>query len=290
MLVCDFVMARNIIISVLLFCFFSCGLRAAETTEESIEAFELWRARQKLMPDGFALSGIDGTLYKADSNQAGQEWFFKFDSQLKANTGLIEAGESVELLPSSTLEAIITDVNSRVNRGYRLWGMFTRYRDKNYIFCNYFLGLSKIKPLEPEQTEQAKPSENLTPINAPNDVVSLPPEVLKKLKKRRVIRTEELQKPLELKADSVLADRTGFLKKDAGGKKVFVLDGLGWNVPKVSFRLLPCYVLERAENKQTEELELLRFKVAGVVTKFQGEHYLLLQRARRVYSHENFGR
>jgi len=36
--------------------------------------------------------------------------------------------------------------------------------------------------------------------------------------------------------------------------------------------------------------EPVRFKIAGIKTAYKGEHYLLLQKATRVYSHENFDR
>jgi hypothetical protein len=36
--------------------------------------------------------------------------------------------------------------------------------------------------------------------------------------------------------------------------------------------------------------EPVRFKIAGVVTKYKGEKYLLLQKATRIYGHGNFAR
>lgn len=111
----------------------------------------------------------------------------------------------------------------------------------------------------------------------------------------------EREKRPELEQDSILADRIGFISscvmRDADCAKRntrydFVLDAVGRNAPSASggFGLLPCEVLERTEQKQSAEIEPLRFKVAGIVTKYKGRHYLLLQKATRVYSYENFGR
>jgi len=94
----------------------------------------------------------------------------------------------------------------------------------------------------------------------------------------------------ELKRDSILADRTAFLSKKDDGQLVFVLDALGRNVRPVSLWLLPCEVLELAEYRQSAEPEPVRFKIAGIVTKYKGENYLLLQKATRIYSHQNFDR
>ena len=78
--------------------------------------------------------------------------------------------------------------------------------------------------------------------------------------------------------------------KKNDGRLVFVLDAFGLNVRPVSLRLLPCGVLEMAEQIQAAVPEPVRFKIAGIITKYKGENYLLLQRATRVYSHQNFDR
>jgi hypothetical protein len=74
------------------------------------------------------------------------------------------------------------------------------------------------------------------------------------------------------------------------GRLAFVLDALGRNVQHVSLRLLPCEALELTERKQAAVPEPVRFKIAGIKTAYKGQHYLLLQKATRVYSHQNFGR
>jgi len=93
-----------------------------------------------------------------------------------------------------------------------------------------------------------------------------------------------------MKLDTVLADRTAVLVKQDNGRFVFVLDAYGLSVEDVSFRLLPCEALELTEARQVAELNPVRFKIAGIQTKYKGTDYLLLQKATRVYSHGNFGR
>ncbi|MHC4459634.1 MAG: hypothetical protein ACYS0I_21545, partial [Planctomycetota bacterium] len=150
--------------------------------------------------------------------------------------------------------------------------------------------------------------ENRPKINEPNDVLTIPKELIDKLpdrKKRIDHRTREKndgkngteladkRKPGQ-KQDSILADRCGFIREsgrraqDTWRKVSFVLDAIGRTEAKTSLRLLPCQALELAQRKQSASPDALRFKIAGIVTKFKGEDYLLLQRATRVYSHGNF--
>jgi len=93
-----------------------------------------------------------------------------------------------------------------------------------------------------------------------------------------------------VKRDFVLVDRTGFLCKQDNGGPVFSFDALGRNIQEVSLRLLPCETLERTEQQQSEEVDPVRFKIAGIVTEYKGKHYLLPERAVQAYNHENFGR
>lgn len=272
--------------------------------------------KAKPLRDGFALSGVDGKLISADSNEASQNrlvsfegsggWFFKLDSDLSDNKGLIKAGSAIELLPSVELEKMTVDMKERSARSYRLWGRVTQYRGGNFIFPEYFLPLSKIQaqPLrqgrgEPQsQTSQKSQQRPDRPtINEPNDALTIPKEIIAKLQTRRTIRPEQPPEQsgtqVELTQDFILVERTAVLVEPAQplrqGLGLFALDALGRNTQESPLRLLPCQVLERTQVKQSVEPEQLRFKIAGRVTKYKGEYYLLLQRAIRVYSHGNFG-
>jgi hypothetical protein len=90
--------------------------------------------------------------------------------------------------------------------------------------------------------------------------------------------------------DSSLSDRIGLVQRAKYGmahiEYAFVFDAFGLKPGQVSLRLLP---LQGAEQRQSAEADPPRFKIAGIVTKYRGDYYLLLQKATRVYSHENFG-
>jgi len=238
-----------------------------------------WRKPEPIR-DGFALSGADGKLI---ASETAEKFFFAFDTDITDGRGRIPAGESIELLYSSALEKILTGAEDRVEKGYRIWGVVTKYKTENYIFPVYFLPVTEVKRIKPAPSEKSP-----TVVNAPEDAVKLPEEIVAKLQRRKIIRSDQLKKGLELKQDSILADRIGFIEKDAAGRLEFTLDALGRNIQQVSFALLPCRILEIAEIKQAAELEKPRFKVAGIVTKYKDKYCLLLQRARKVYSHGNF--
>lgn len=243
-------------------------------------------ARKHLLRDGFLLDGVDGRLIVQDSND---RLLFELDLDVSDGKVFVKAGSAIELLPSSALEKMAVDMKERASASYRLWGKVTKYKGENFIFATYFLPLSKVELQKSQQTQQA----NRQKVNEPNDVLSIPDEVVKKLAGRRIIRTEQLEKGLELKADSILADRIGFISSCVHAKTnvqcKFVLDAFGRNAGQISFRLLPCQVLQQVQRKQSNELEPVRFKIAGIVTKYKDRYYLLLQRARRVYTHGNFG-
>ncbi|MHC4364286.1 MAG: hypothetical protein ACYSTJ_02325 [Planctomycetota bacterium] len=268
-------MAKNLIISIL-------AVLLASTFTQCVCAAA---KEPKPLRDGFALAGVDGNVSNTDD-----KWLFEFESELSDGRGLVKAGTHVELLASSTLERLAADMEKRPNRSYRLWGRVTKYQGENFIFPVYFLPLAKTEPSQPEQSQESQPAEPELTINEPNDELRIPDEIIGKLSIRKIVRTEQLEKGLELKQDSILADRTATLVKKPDGQSVFVLDGLGRNLPEVSFPLLPCAALEDAQAKQSAEPDPLRFKIAGILTKYQGENYLLLQRAIRLYSHQNFPR
>ena len=164
----------------------------------------------------------------------------------------------------------------------------------------------------------ARPRRDRPAVSEPNDVLAIPQEIVEKLKAGRIVRPEKLgrtpkakkgvgdsasAKKAELEKDSILADRSAFLVKHDDSRftrgqacpcesrgLVFVLDAFGRNVRPVSLRLLPCEVLELAEQRQSAVPEPVRFKIAGIVTKYKGKNYLLLQKATRIYSHQNFDR
>jgi len=239
--------------------------------------------KYKLIRDGFGLSGVDGTIVTTEDGKL----FFKFESDLSVDMTTLDVGTELELLPSSELETIASQLKGRSGLTFRLWGKVTAYKGKNYIFSIYFLPIT-VKQENTQKKEVLQNVEKPEAINAPKDELSVPPALAAKLAKRRIIRTEDLKKGLKLEQDSILADRIGYITYDEKGQPLFVLDGLGRNVPKISIKLLKCSLLELAQTKQQHALNKLRFKAAGIVTKYKGENYILLHRIRRIHSHGNF--
>ncbi len=129
-------------------------------------------------------------------------------------------------------------------------------------------------------------------LNEPNDELAIPEEILDKLTARKIVRPTQLRKGLRLKQDVILTDKIGFISSyvDSDTQYDFVPDTLGRNVERVSFLLLPCETLERAQITQSTEPNPIRFKTAGIVTQYKGQNYLLLQKATRIYNYGNFDR
>lgn len=253
-------------------------------------------ARQTPLRDGFGLTGVYGKI-----SNTGGKWFFEFDSNVSDDTGRIRTGSVVELLPSAALEKITADVQKRSDAYYRLWGNVTKYRGSNFIFPIYFLPVSaaddqielegsSTPPLSEGRGSTSQQRKAKIAINEPNDVLAIPDEIIGKLETRRILRHEQLKKGLQLKQDFILANRTAVLSSSADGEPEVTLEALGRNIPQVSFRPLLCETLQRAQNEQSIEADPVRFKIAGILTQYKGEYYLLLQKATRTYSHENFGR
>jgi hypothetical protein len=245
---------------------------------------------------------------EAKRNSASERWFFEFESDFSVGKCLVKAGTRLELLPSSVLERMIADTNNAPDASYRLGGSLTQYRGKNFIFPTYFLPLAKTKKPKLPASKKSPQQESRPKINEPNDVVKIPKELLDKLpdRKKTIVHTTRPENSQEFKSesgpktksgkkqDSILADRSGFIRKSSYGtqnswrKVSFVLDALGRKEGKTSLQLLPCQALELAQRTQAAAPVNLRFKIAGIVTKFKGKKYLLLHRATRLYSHGNF--
>lgn len=263
-------------------------------------AFGVDGGRQRPLRDGLLLKGIDGELITKDSNDI---WFFIPDKDIADDYGRILAKTAIKILPSATLQMIIADANERADKAYRLWGKVTKYKACNFIFPTYFLPLTKPQQTQSEKaldvSEQLKQNESEKALK-PDSGLDIPKEVLDKLsektyQKRDQINNDTQDTRYEMRdtknetRDFIFVDRTGFIRK-SGQWFIFISNAFGQRVSEISFRLLPCQVLELAELRQSVQPDPIRFKVAGIVTEYKGEKYMLLQRAIRAYSHGNFGR
>lgn len=237
-----------------------------------------------VLRDGFFLSGVDGKVTPSEN-----KWSFELDFDVTDQIATVKAGTALQLLPSMALEKLAADTKQRANNNYRLWAKVTKYNNENFIFPIYFLPLSKLEQPKAAEPNEPQPSRPRLTINEPNDRLAIPQDIIAKLSTRKILRTEQLRTPLQLKQDSIIADRTGFLR-DSGPDTGFVLDALGRNVQQLSFRLLPCQVLELTQKEQAAHPEPLRFKISAIVTKYEDQNFLLLQRATRTYGHQNFPR
>ena len=241
-----------------------------------------------LLNDGFMFQSVDGVIKKIDD---GDTWGFAADTDVTDGRMVLRAGAVIELLPSATLGRITKEAQSSGDTiGVRIWGTVTKYSRKNFLFCRYYIPLTKSeKPEEPlpqknspEEQKKEKPS-----VSKQDSII--PADVMVMLKPKRVVNLAKLEKVLEIEGDVILANRTGFIV-ERDGIKFFQVDSLGRNVEGLSFRLLPCQVLEHVQRKTARSVSRQRYRIAGVISKYKGNNYILLHRAVRTYSHGNFAR
>lgn len=247
--------------------------------------------RPTLLRDGFEITGLDGYLSKTESGG----WSFAFDRDVTDSRAVLRKNVAVKMLPCAGLETMIASAKNNKRAMYRIWATATRYRGENYLFANYSLPVSVANSMPKISTDKTDSASSNTgsmnvAVNQEQDLVQLPDDIVERMQSRKIVQTHQLQKTLELKRDMALIDRTGFIVEKQDGFCQLRLDSLGRNIQNVTFEILPCEALSIAQRKQATEPEQIRLKVAGIITKFQGKNYLLLQRAKRVYSYQNFHR
>jgi len=239
-----------------------------------------------LLREGFVLNGVEGTI-KADKKGV---WFFTADTDISDESVVVLAGKAIELLASSTLEKITTTAGDDFSAGVRLWARISRYDGRNFLFAFMFIPLSGFEGTSPQVTIEPNTTqkESTEPAEQMEESI-IPPDVMAILKPKRMVDFGKLKETMDIEGDVILANRTGFIvgKK---GNRTFEVDGLGRNVDGLRLRLLDCEVLERTEQKLAMTTGRQRYRVAGIVSKYKDDYYLLLQRAVRTYSHGNFTR
>ena len=250
-------------IAVILFLTFATGLTVSGRNPS-----------QKPLPlrDGFVIDSLDGRI-----SSKNDLWYFQPFESLTDGKGVLATDIAVQILPSSMLEKLAS-VAGDENKNFRIWGKFTKYENRNFIYLSYFLPVAEVdqSPAEPNLTDA-------------NEEKIIPDDVLALLRPKRMINLAELKKPLSTESDGIIADRTGFLRKAKDGF-YFDFDALGRNIDSLSLPLLNCEVLENIAGQQNLSTMPLRFKISAIVTGFKGKNYMLLQRATRAYNHGNFAR
>lgn len=291
------------ILTIVILSFGACG--AVLGAEQNARA-----EQEKPFPclrEGFVFDGVEGMVTRADEKK--DRWLFTPDVDVSDGRGIIRAGEPIELLPSSTLEKITADIEGpKAATAVRLWATVTRYSnrylptrsalenisvhkdffDKNFLLAWYFIPMSAIEEPQSKTETDESAAEAPAPGEQSQEDAIIPVDVMAMLKPKRMVNLAKLKK-LDITGDVMLADRTGFVVSDQPGK-VLKMDSLGRNVEDISFRLLPCEVLQRTERNLAASAYRQRYRVAGRVTKYKGEFYMLLQRAVRTYNHGNFAR
>jgi hypothetical protein len=263
-------------------------------------SFGAQKSPAKPPADGTILTSVDGKLIPG----IGDTWLFELVADANSVSGIVAAGTRFELLSCAAMELLIADVNDRYAPMYRLSARVTRFRGKSFLFPTYYLPLSKLK----DAKSAAASSEGAGNLGAPvqggesEPDLTIPPEVMEKLKGRRAIRgpQKENSRPAgspesRRSPDRMFVDTVGRIEPVASGLRpsapdrfLFIPDAFGWNVSKMRYELLPCAMLEQALQSRAESPEPIRFNVAGLVTEFKGKNYLLLQRAIRAYGQGNF--
>ena len=168
------------------------------------------QAGDKLLPDDYVFAGVDGKLIQTGTDK----WAFEFESAANIGGVEIKAGQTLEMLGSATLEKMVMDAKERNDAMFRIWAKVTKFEGKNYLFAVYYLPLRKIDRPAEETRAKTKPNTKLTQaVNAPNDVVNIPPEIVALLKTSEVLPTTEAQatraEELQLKQDTIFANRAG---------------------------------------------------------------------------------
>ena len=257
--------------AVILVLFFSTGITAVGQSPPQ---------KQIALRDGFIIDGIDGKISSTSTSSVksqGENWYFAVFEPLTDGQGVLASETAVQILPSSMLEKLAAAVSTE-SKNFRIWGKFTKYRGRNFIYLSYFLPVTEVDQpaVEPDSADA-------------NEEKIIPDDVLALLRPKRMVNLAELKKPLSTESDGIIADRTGFLRQE-GNDFYFDFDALGRNIDSLQLPLLNCEALEVMAKQQSLSTIPMRFKISAIVTGYKGKNYMLLQRATRAYNHGNFAR
>lgn len=277
------------VLIILAFCIALGGLSANAALLKPKESASPLSPTPVLITEGFIINGIDGTIKRSEDKKT---WVFVIDEDVTDGIATIKTGDELELLPSSMLEKIVDQADDDYTAGIKLWARVTRYDDRNLLFSWYYIPMTdesdKPQAAAPaEQEAEPQPQPQVEDDDEEDSII--PSDVMTVLKPKRVVNLAKLREVVESEGNAMLAERTGFIiKKD--GENILNIDSLGRNVDEMSFKLLGNEVLKWTEFKIENSPYPIRFRIAGIVTKYNGEYYILLQRATRAFNHGNFVR
>lgn len=275
------------ILAILVVCVSLVGLPANAKVLKPRENDKPLPPKPILITEGFLFNGIDGVIKRSQDKKA---WMFVADEDITDGRATIKTGVALELMPSSMLEKIVGPAGDDYTAGIKLWARVTRYDDRNLLFCWYYIPMTdeSDKP-QAQAPDGQKPGEQPQVEQDDEEDSIIPKDIMAILKPKRVVNLAKLRKVVEIEGNAMLAERTGFIIEQ-DGQKILNIDSLGRNVDNMSFKLLGNEVLKWTEYKIEKSPHPLRFRVAGIVTKYNNEYYILLQRATRAYNHGNFVR
>jgi len=239
-------------------------------------------ARYIPLRDGFVINGSNGVVKRVPDQD---RWFFIPETEITDGRGTHLAEHPMELLPCSTLEKIGAMGEKDKAVLLRLWARVVMYKNENFLYPVYFIPTSLVEEAAPPAPGNTKVQ--AVPVPEPNEPSIIPDNIRSLLKPKQVVNLSKVRSMLEVENDAVLANRTGFITILPGPD--FQPDGFGRNVEDLSFHLLRCTGLEAVESQLASAgPSHQRYKVAGIITRYKGQYYLLLQRATRTYTHGNF--
>ena len=259
--------------------FFAWILTAAVMTASASEV--------PLIDEGIFLEEADGLL-KLDKKA--DIWLFVPEETVQMTANLtFPVGEPLPMLPCAVLEQMTKLAGDQKQLPVRLWAVFTKYHEKNFLFSVYFLPIggdaATVEPQpEPEPTEdntQEKPAEK----DASDSII--PEDILKQIRSTKTPDLKKFEQIARVSGDMNLIGRAGYLQMQ-DGVRVFHPDGFGRNVNQHSFALLPNQMRADAEEQMAQTPGRQRYTVSGLITTYQGQKYMLLRRAQRTFSHGNF--
>ena len=260
----------------LLLCLTVAGLAFAAPSAEK-------PARPGPIHDGVMLVGMDGT-FKFDKEK--QTFLFVPQKKFSDGTNFIRGGDEIELLPNNLLEAMLKDTKTDAGeQDIRLWGNFTAYKGRNYIFPTFYLPLKAVEKQTNNDTRQQAQTDN----TSENKNSLIPADILEKMTPEKVVDIKRVRDMLDSGKDIAIVDRYVTIDR-VGDDYILRMDPYGQSVSSLSFTMLKCEAMEMLTASDRIAPYRKRYSVSGIATMYAGENYFLLNRFRRIYSFGNFPR
>ncbi|MFI4912415.1 MAG: hypothetical protein ACIAQZ_12180 [Sedimentisphaeraceae bacterium JB056] len=231
--------------------------------------------------DGFSLGGVGGTVSRRPKDGA---VVYCPEKTLTDDVGSIEKGRCIEVLEGYSLDLIEELLKDNESLDLKVWGLVTEFEKENYAYINFIMPLNT----ELEQSGDDEPADQKTqPEDAEGDNV-IPDDVIAMLRRSNgSLDTDKLSDFENQKKDSVYTRKTGLVKQTSDGRFYFTPDGLGRKIQTEKYYLQKCRTLENVVGVEKKSIGDSKFDVSGILSEYEGEKYLLLQRAVKVYNYGN---